>query len=131
MERRNIGGLPTERILGKSRMSLAAPSRFLTSPSTTKNSEVKATTSLKTFLQFPSRPQYKLERMASQRNIFCSSRTGENGSPSTVLQAVDRVGEMQRVTKETNVQVKINLDGTGISDSNTGIPLLDHMLDGK
>ena len=33
------------------------------------------------------------------------------------------------MTKETNVSVKINLDGTGIADSSTGIPFLDHMLD--
>lgn len=33
------------------------------------------------------------------------------------------------MTKETNVSVKINLDGSGITDSNTGIPFLDHMLD--
>jgi imidazoleglycerol-phosphate dehydratase len=40
-----------------------------------------------------------------------------------------RIGEVKRVTKETNVFVKINLDGTGIADSSTGIPFLDHMLD--
>lgn len=40
-----------------------------------------------------------------------------------------RVGAVKRVTKETNVFVKINLDGTGVSDSSTGIPFLDHMLD--
>ena len=36
---------------------------------------------------------------------------------------------MKRETKETNVSVKINLDGTGVADSSTGIPFLDHMLD--
>lgn len=40
-----------------------------------------------------------------------------------------RIGEVKRVTKETNVAVKINLDGSGIADSSTGIPFLDHMLD--
>lgn len=40
-----------------------------------------------------------------------------------------RVGEVKRVTKETNVSVKIDLDGSGIADSSTGIPFLDHMLD--
>jgi imidazoleglycerol-phosphate dehydratase len=40
-----------------------------------------------------------------------------------------RIGEVRRVTKETNVHVKINLDGSGSSDSSTGIPFLDHMLD--
>lgn len=40
-----------------------------------------------------------------------------------------RIGEVKRVTKETNVSVKINLDGTGVADSCTGISFLDHMLD--
>lgn len=40
-----------------------------------------------------------------------------------------RIGEVKRETKETNVSVKINLDGNGVSDSSTGIPFLDHMLD--
>jgi len=40
-----------------------------------------------------------------------------------------RVGEVKRVTKETNVSVKINLDGSGVADSISGIPFLDHMLD--
>ncbi|KAL5782603.1 hypothetical protein ACOSP7_007632 [Xanthoceras sorbifolium] len=40
-----------------------------------------------------------------------------------------RIGEVKRVTKETNVFVKINLDGSGVADSTTAIPFLDHMLD--
>lgn len=36
---------------------------------------------------------------------------------------------MKRVTKETNVFVKINVDGTGVAENNTDIPFLDHMLD--
>ncbi|CAN0890666.1 Imidazoleglycerol-phosphate dehydratase, chloroplastic [Linum grandiflorum] len=40
-----------------------------------------------------------------------------------------RCGEVKRVTKETDVFVRINLDGTGIADSSSGIPFLDHMLD--
>ncbi|KAG2606414.1 hypothetical protein PVAP13_4NG158000, partial [Panicum virgatum] len=40
-----------------------------------------------------------------------------------------RIGEVKRVTKETNVHVKINLDGTGVANCSTGIPFLDHMLD--
>ena len=36
---------------------------------------------------------------------------------------------MKRVTKETDVSVRINLDGSGEADSSTGIPFLDHMLD--
>ncbi|CAJ2674296.1 unnamed protein product [Trifolium pratense] len=54
-----------------------------------------------------------------------------NGSTSTSLpfHSEVRVGEVKRVTKETNVSVKINLDGSGVADSSTGIPFLDHMLD--
>lgn len=52
----------------------------------------------------------------------------KNGMPN-VTDIKDRRGEVVRVTKETNVQVKINLDGSGICDCNTGIPFLDHMLD--
>lgn len=39
------------------------------------------------------------------------------------------MGEVKRVTKETKVHVKINLDGTGVANCSTGIPFLDHMLD--
>ncbi|KAF9673713.1 hypothetical protein SADUNF_Sadunf10G0052800 [Salix dunnii] len=56
-----------------------------------------------------------------------------NGSSLTTTSPIEsgstRIGEVKRVTKETNVFVKINLDGTGIADSTTGIPFLDHMLD--
>tara|TARA_Y100001968_G_scaffold100804_1_gene90719 strand:+ start:3027 stop:3641 length:615 start_codon:yes stop_codon:yes gene_type:complete len=39
-----------------------------------------------------------------------------------------RVGEVHRETKETDVFVRIDLDGTGNCDVNTGVPFLDHML---
>ncbi|KAG8373066.1 hypothetical protein BUALT_Bualt12G0132100 [Buddleja alternifolia] len=53
-------------------------------------------------------------------NNDCSSiRTAEGG----------RIGEVKRITKETNVKVKINLDGNANAENDTGIPFLDHMLD--
>lgn len=58
-----------------------------------------------------------------------ASPLDENGSTLTKLDSGARIGEVKRLTKETNVSVKINLDGSGIADSNTGIPFLDHMLD--
>lgn len=39
-----------------------------------------------------------------------------------------RYAEMQRTTAETDITVKINLDGSGIANVNTGIGFLDHML---
>lgn len=40
-----------------------------------------------------------------------------------------RTGEISRATKETEVAVKVNLDGTGRAEIATGIGFLDHMLD--
>ncbi|WP_293019849.1 MULTISPECIES: imidazoleglycerol-phosphate dehydratase HisB [unclassified Moorena] len=39
-----------------------------------------------------------------------------------------RTASVRRTTGETDVQVSLNLDGTGICTANTGIPFLDHML---
>tara|TARA_Y100001968_G_C19134424_1_gene608339 strand:- start:9 stop:617 length:609 start_codon:yes stop_codon:yes gene_type:complete len=39
-----------------------------------------------------------------------------------------RKGEIHRVTKETDVLVRINLDGSGKCNVNTGVGFLDHML---
>ncbi|MEL6910099.1 MAG: imidazoleglycerol-phosphate dehydratase HisB [Cyanobacteria bacterium J06629_2] len=39
-----------------------------------------------------------------------------------------RTASVSRKTGETDVQVEINIDGTGQCQANTGIPFLDHML---
>ena len=39
-----------------------------------------------------------------------------------------RQSEIKRKTNETDISVLINLDGNGISEIDTGIPFLDHML---
>ncbi|MDP2059262.1 MAG: bifunctional histidinol-phosphatase/imidazoleglycerol-phosphate dehydratase HisB [Flavobacteriaceae bacterium] len=45
------------------------------------------------------------------------------------LKLQTRVAELHRKTNETAIFIKINLDGTGKSDIQTGIDFFDHMLD--
>ncbi len=45
------------------------------------------------------------------------------------LDPAHRTASVSRTTKETDVQVSLNLDGQGRCVANTGVPFLDHMLD--
>jgi imidazoleglycerol-phosphate dehydratase len=40
-----------------------------------------------------------------------------------------RTAEVTRNTKETQIRVKVDLDGRGIAKLSTGLPFLEHMLD--
>ena len=40
-----------------------------------------------------------------------------------------RQAEITRNTKETQIRVKVNLDGRGSARLSTGLPFLEHMLD--
>jgi imidazoleglycerol-phosphate dehydratase len=40
-----------------------------------------------------------------------------------------RIAEKKRSTKETEISVRIDLDGTGLAKVSTGIPFFDHMLE--
>jgi len=40
-----------------------------------------------------------------------------------------RSASRSRATKETSIEIAIDLDGTGITNISTGIPFYDHMLD--
>ena len=42
---------------------------------------------------------------------------------------MNRAAEVTRNTKETQIRVKLNLDGRGVAKLSTGLPFLEHMLD--
>ncbi|OMO80734.1 Imidazoleglycerol-phosphate dehydratase [Corchorus capsularis] len=127
-------------------MELSLPSRLLSSSSSAA-AAAAATSLLKSKSRVLLRPlsfdllppqrslsPFTLKHMnnnSSLSPLSCSSLAPNNGSPPSTSPSSEqgRIGEVKRVTKETNVWVKINLDGTGVANSSTSIHFLDHMMD--
>ena len=68
------------------------------------------------------------------RNMGCRSLIlGRDGltweKVAELLMTEERTAEVHRVTHETDVYVKVGLDGSGKTDISTGLGFFDHMLD--
>lgn len=46
-----------------------------------------------------------------------------------MTETMPRITEVERNTLETQIRVRLNMDGSGRANLDTGVPFLDHMLD--
>jgi imidazoleglycerol-phosphate dehydratase/histidinol-phosphatase len=79
----------------------------------------------------------KLAENLGAKGIFIGEDGGDVSALNTndwyeiykFLAGKNRIGKVKRTTKETDIQVEINLDGTGVTSIDTGLKFFDHMLD--
>lgn len=72
--------------------------------------------------------------LAFADNIGCKALIiGKDGITwdriSEILIARERIAELTRTTRETDIYIRINLDGHGLCNINTGLGFFDHMLE--
>ncbi|WP_106828294.1 bifunctional histidinol-phosphatase/imidazoleglycerol-phosphate dehydratase HisB [Parabacteroides pacaensis] len=60
---------------------------------------------------------------------WCVLTTGNWDKITEFLFAGERRATIQRTTKETDIYIDLNLDGSGCTDISTGLGFFDHMLD--
>ncbi len=79
----------------------------------------------------------QLAKNLGTKAVFISDEPGADADLTTdswdeiyqYLRMPDRIGTVSRKTNETDIQIEINLDGTGQTDMDTGLAFFDHMLD--
>ena len=60
---------------------------------------------------------------------YCALATKDWGQIAEFLFAGERIAEVRRTTKETDIYIKVDLDGSGKCDISTGLGFFDHMLE--
>ncbi|MDX9748216.1 MAG: bifunctional histidinol-phosphatase/imidazoleglycerol-phosphate dehydratase HisB [Paludibacter sp.] len=60
---------------------------------------------------------------------YCALQTTSWDAIATFLFAGERKAIVQRTTKETDIFIELNLDGSGKASINTGLKFFDHMLE--
>ena len=71
----------------------------------------------------------ELDRLNPELNEVIVLKTHQWKEIYSYLKLEQRIVNKKRTTRETNIDIRLNLDGTGKGNIKTGIPFFDHMLD--
>lgn len=71
----------------------------------------------------------ELDQLTPKLNEVIVLKTPEWKDIYSYLKLEQRIVKKKRTTQETNIDIRLNLDGTGKGNIKTGIPFFDHMLD--
>ena len=71
----------------------------------------------------------ELDLLTPKLNEVIVLKTHEWKEIYSYLKLEQRIVKKKRTTRETNIDIMLNLDGTGKGNIKTGIPFFDHMLD--